>query len=591
LLEEKGERLCPICDSPLQPGSKKCGFCGTDLALFESEAEQAPVEEKVEEPVEEKAEEAAAEQPAADAQVPVEAEAPKIDSRLEEVFFGPTDEAPSEGAEPAAETASTKAEPSPAREAEPEPKAEPVQASETVQEPVAAEVQEEASEAEEHFECPQCGSKVPAAANSCAGCGAMFAEEAAEAFQCPACETLVNIDARTCPGCGAMFVDSEEAETAEAETSAAEPEARPSLEPEPEPEREMEPQVATLPFEEPAAEESSLETPVEAAEEAPDKKGLFGGLFGKRKKRGREPEPDSDSVLRVREPSFGEPSERAEVERPVQTFADAERKPPPAAPMDSAKEKSKGKELAKLTAEIQPLMHLAISRGLEVSESRKLVDAGAVSVRARQLDNALEKVTEARRLLTMKLQENVELLKADLNQEVKVAKELGGDVSRTRAYLEELKKADAADDFEAVYIYADKVRNELMPITGRYNESKEKIAALKGLLADSELVSANTRETRQVLSEAVKSFEANEFDKVDAMIKDATKKLYQEIDPRMEDEIRRARNQLVELKARGMNITPMITVLKSARTLMLSKDYAQALKELREFKEQVKKAD
>ena len=117
------------------------------------------------------------------------------------------------------------------------------------------------------------------------------------------------------------------------------------------------------------------------------------------------------------------------------------------------------------------------------------------------------------------------------------------------------------------------------------------ITALKNLLADSEMVNANTRETRLLLTDAMKSFESNEFDKVDAMIKDATKKLYQEIDPRMEDEIRRARNQLVELKARGMNITPMITVLKSARTLMLSKDYAQALKELREFKEQVKKAE
>ena len=252
---------------------------------------------------------------------------------------------------------------------------------------------------------------------------------------------------------------------------------------------------------------------------------------------------------------------------------------------------SKGKELARLTAEIQPLMHLAISRGVDVAESRRLVDAGAVSVRARQLDNALKNVTQARQLLTTRLKEDIEQLKADLNQEAKVANELGGDISRTRTYLEQLGKADEASDFEAVYVYADKVKNELMPITGRYNESKQKMASLKGLLTDSEMLSANTRETRQMLADAVKSFEANEFDKVDATIKDATKKLYQEIDPRMEDEIRKARNQLVELKAKGMNITPMITILKSARTLMLSKDYAQALKELREFKEQVKKVD
>ena len=581
--EQKGERLCPICDSPLQPGSKKCGFCGTDLALFESDSEPAKAEEPVEQPVETKAEEEAAAEPEP---APV-AKEPKIDSKVEEVFFGPTDSAQPEAEEKeeGAPATVTTAAPEPEPETEQPTEAEEVTVSEPVQEATptpTVETPEQVAEEGEHFECPQCATKVPATANTCPGCGAMFAEEAADVFQCPACETLVSTDAKTCPGCGAMFVDSEEAEAAEPEPSTAEVEQRPRMMPEPE--EEIEPEVTTVPDETPAE-----ATPEEAGA---DKKSLFGGLFGKRKKKGREPEPESEgSVLRTREPSFGGPSERAEVEQPVQTFEGAERRPPVTIQQDPAREKSKGKELARLTAEIQPLMHLAISRGVEVSESRRLVDAGAVSVRARQLDNALEKVTEARRLLTLKLQENIEQLKADLNQEVKVAKELGGDVSRTRAYLEELNKADSSDDFEAVYIYADKVKNELMPITGRYNESKEKITALKNLMTDSELVNANTRETQLMLTDASKSFEANEFDKVDATVKEATKKLYQEIDPRMEDEIRRARNQLVELKARGMNITPMITVLKSARTLMLSKDYAQALKELREFKEQVKKAE
>ncbi|UCE91981.1 MAG: zinc ribbon domain-containing protein [Methanobacteriota archaeon] len=594
--EQKGERLCPICDSPLQPGSKKCGFCGTDLGLFESETEPA---EAIEEPAEGLAKEpveAPAEEPAeAEGEAPVKEEAtpataePKMDSKVEEVFFGAADSARPEEAETAGETPAAEVPVS----SEPEPEAEPVAEVEQapVSEPVeeapqepAGEAREEPVEAGEHFECPQCGTKVPATANTCTGCGAIFAEEAAEVFQCPACDTLVSIDAKTCHGCGAIFVDSDEAPKAEPKPSAAEAGPEPRVEREPE--AEIEPQVATVPEETAVA---GLHAEAAPEEEVPDKKGLFSGLFGKRKRKGKEPEPES--VLEGREPSTMRPSERAEVEQPVQTFAGAKREPPAAAPRGSTKEKSKGKELARLTAEIQPLMHLAISRGVEVSESRKLVDAGAVSVRARQLDSALGSVAEARRLLTLRLQEDIEQLKSDLNQEVKVAKELGGDVSRTKVYLEELRKADASSDFEAVYIYADKVKNELMPITGRYNESKEKISALKGLLADSELVSANTSDTRLMLTEAVKSFEANEFDKVDATIKEATKKLHQEIDPRMEDEIRRARNQLVELKAKGMNITPMITVLKSARTLMLSKDYAQALKELREFKEHIRKAE
>ena len=61
----------------------------------------------------------------------------------------------------------------------------------------------------EHFECPQCGTSIEAAATQCPKCGVAFAEEGAEMFQCPACNTLLSVDAMTCPGCGAVFVEPE----------------------------------------------------------------------------------------------------------------------------------------------------------------------------------------------------------------------------------------------------------------------------------------------------------------------------------------------------------------------------------------------
>ena len=61
----------------------------------------------------------------------------------------------------------------------------------------------------EHFECPQCGTSIEAAATQCPKCGVAFAEEGAGTFTCPACNALVNVDAKTCPGCGAFFVEPE----------------------------------------------------------------------------------------------------------------------------------------------------------------------------------------------------------------------------------------------------------------------------------------------------------------------------------------------------------------------------------------------
>jgi len=580
LPDGKGGKLCPICDSPLEPGSKKCSFCGTDLAIFETEVEPSRADEKE----------------ANDA----------LDDKLEEVFFGPTDDAQAVEAE--AKPEPVIAEPEEQLAAEPEPTPEPERVPEpevraevepsAQEEEVIIESQPETAEAEapakEYFECPQCNSNVATTATSCPSCGVMFAEEGADMFQCPACNSLVNIDAKSCPGCGALFVDSEEAAAA----------GRLSLtdhEPQPVPKPELERPVSDVPVE-----PESAETAEEIDKEA-SKKGLFGSIFGKMKKRRQvREEEEPDSILHRREepriepaPIPGqapaEPEERYEpvAKEPIahtEVRRELAEETPPVMAAPPAKDKHKAKQLARMTAEMQPLMRLASDNGVDVSESRKLVDEGAMSARARQIDQAFENVTKARDLLMKNLTESVELLMADLKEEVGVAKALGGDVSRTSTYLDALAKANRAGDFEAVYVYAGKVKNELLPITGRYNESKQKLNTLRALVADSEMIDVNTKEARMQIVEATKSFEANDFDAVDAAVRVATKNLYTEIEPRMDDEIRRARNQLVEVKAKGLNITPMITVLKSARTLMKAKDYQQALKEMRDFKEQLGKA-
>ena len=414
-----------------------------------------------------------------------------------------------------------------------------------------------------------------------------------------------------------MFVESEE------ELAKAQPAVTASPSEVPEPKTELEAPVSEVVIES----EDEADTEAAEAKDESDKKSLFGGLFG-RKKRKRQPESDEEiprqriefpSILRrgrngAEKPAEAEPELESVEEEPVEVELEAElnvepepeskletelapaavpepvAEPAPEPVQPPVRDKTKGRELARLTAEIQPLMRLAIGKGVDVSKSRKLVDEGAMSVRAREMDSALESVRRARETLLESLQDSVEQMVVDLRAEAKVAMVLGGEVSRANAYLDELEKAGRTGDYEAMYVYADKVKNELLPITGRYNESKQKIASLRSFMSDSEIINVNTKDVRGMLAEAATSFESNDFDKVDLTVKGATDRLFVDIEPRLGEEIRRARDQLVELKERSQNITPMITVLKSARTLMKSKDYPQALKEMREFKDMVRKA-
>ncbi len=551
-----GEKLCPICDSPLQPGSKKCNFCGTDLTIFDIEVEKtAPVEPAPSPP----------------------ARRSSIESKVREVMSQPPRREPA----PAPVVQREPPAASPVREPEPEPKPAPVVEEEpepAVEEPAPA---AKAEEAPSHFACPECGAQVDVHASSCPGCGVMFAEEGAEMFQCPACNTLVNIDAKSCPGCGAMFVESEE-EAAAHEAPAAQPQVEieaPISEVAP-----PKPEPVTPAREERPVEPAAEVVEAEAADEAPGKKGSKFGWFKKRKKDQPSEEPAPVDI-----PGLADsPIIPDEVEEEAPEVRAPPKSRPAQVPM-TAGAKDKGKELAHMVAAMKPVLTLANEKNIDIAESKRLIDEAAEAGRDRQLDKALEHVNRAKDLLMGRIDEHLASAIAQLKEEVAVAKDLGGDVSRARTYIGEIEKARSAGDAEAAFVYVDKVSHELLPITGRYKEARDKTAALKSLVADCESLILDTKDARTALVEANKSFEANDFERVELLVKQATDRLHRAIPDRINEEMHAAKGQLIEAKMKGVNTAPMITVLKSVRTLMKAGDYQQALREMKEFKEQMRR--
>ncbi|MEW5748181.1 MAG: hypothetical protein AB1793_05255 [Candidatus Thermoplasmatota archaeon] len=580
-----GDKLCPICDSPLQPGSRKCGFCGTDLAIFD--VDTGPAE------------------PAPPAPTPAPAR-PSMESRVREVLSTPPRPSPQPAPQPAQQAAAQPA-PAPApAQALPRPSPPPVAApapppaaekkAEPAPEPEPLRAEEEAHE---YFACPECGAKVEAHSSTCPGCGVMFAEEGAEMFQCPACNSLVNIDSKSCPGCGAVFVEAEEGPAAEPEAARPKPEIEePISEVAP---RRDEPAPVAATGQEPARAEAvgPAAEPAPAAE--PEvRKGRMGLGWLKKRKKEEEPkpteaEPDEEPspkpepprrLLRQHEPAPA-PTPAPEPEPEPRYEPPPMARPRPEPPRGEAKDK--GKELARMVAEMKPILTLANEKDIDIADSKKLIDDAAEAGRDRQLEKALELVNRSRTILMGKIDGHLGTVLSQLKEETAVARSLGGDVSRARTYLVEIERAKAAGDAEAAYVYADKVSNELLPITGRYKEALSRTAALKSLVTDCETLILDTKEARTALVEANKAFETNDFERVEMLVKQATDRLYRAIPDRINEEMHAAKGQLIEAKMRNINTTPMITILKSVRTLMKAGDYQQALREMKEFKEQMRK--
>ena len=567
-----GGKLCPICDSPLQPGSKKCGFCGTDLSIFDIETEPP---KKSPEPV-------------------TPAYRPSVESRVEEIFSTPVRKEPQTPKpppgpvaepvkeEPVPEVAKAETVAQPARESA--PKEEVVKEEQAV--PPSAKPPQQAVE---YFECPECGASVETTASSCPKCGVMFSEEGTEMFQCPACNTLVNVDAKSCPGCGAMFVEPEAAVDDLEEVAAKEkaipaaPQSKPELEAKPKKTKEPEP------------------------EDTSEKKGLFGGLFKRGKK---EPEPELKPTEKKPAPEVIPPSKpppsksQSEVQvresRPIAKEEQPSRPTPAAAPLRIAPaaaptlaqpvSKDKGRELALMVAEMKPLLTLAHEKEIDTGESKELIDEAAMAGREKQLDRALELVEKSKNILMARIDGHLSKIITQLNEEIRVAKDLGGDVSRAQTYIQEVTRAQSSGDAEAAFVYADKVMKELQPITGRYNETKRKLALLKQYISDSEFLIVDTKEARKLITEANRAADARDFDKVDAVVRSANDSLNKSVMSRMNDELTKAKYQLTEAKAKNANITPFITILKSVTSLLKAGDYPQAVKEMHEFKDLMKRS-
>lgn len=404
----------------------------------------------------------------------------------------------------------------------------------------------------------------------------MFAEEGADTFQCPACNTLVSVDAESCPGCGAVFVEPETPAVA--------------------PKKDIEPPVAEVKA--PSKKPTKPIEPEVKPEKAEEKKG-FKGLFKWGKK---APEPAPKPQAKHEAPILKEkpapaptpthapaPSAPRPTEVHVREVKQEEEIPAAHAPVQPIA-KDKGRDLARMVAEMKPLLALAREKEVDIGESKQLIDEAATAGRERQIEKAMELVQKSKNVLMGKIDSHLADIITKLNEEIKIAREFGGDISRPTTYVQEVARARASGDIEAAYVYAEKVAKELLPITGRYNESKRKIAQLKNFIADCELFIVDTKDARRLLMEASKALDAKDFDKMDNSIKMANESLSKSIPSRMNEEMRKARDELIAAKVRDVNITPMLTVLKSATSLMKSGEYPQAIKEMREFKELMKKS-
>ncbi|MFQ6107243.1 MAG: zinc ribbon domain-containing protein [Thermoplasmata archaeon] len=399
-------------------------------------------------------------------------------------------------------------------------------------------VVKEVPEVEEvvEFECPVCGASVAADATVCPGCGAEFAEAEEEAeFECPVCHASVASDASSCPSCGVEFEVEEAAPEVE---EVAEVEER----------EEFEEGEAIL-----VPEEVEVVTPEIEIPEEPEVE---------------PPVPEVTVLERVR--ARIEAHREAEIEEEEEDI------------------RTLYKNLPKLVNEVKPMLISAKKLGIDITPSRKLISEAIAAGKKRDIRKAVALVKQSKRDLEDAFTEQIAESIEGFRKDVRDARSLGAEVEKVEEIVESAILSLENEDFEGSIKDLQSAKKEFESVGAGLTTAKDALEEASQLISDAALFSIDVTESEHLYREGTDALERKEWDVASLFAKQSKEKLVEKLPSKLVEEIKKARDILLELKVRGGDLKRPIQILKKASTTLKEQQYVDTLKLLKVFRKEIR---
>ena len=393
---------------------------------------------------------------------------------------------------------------------------------EVLAEPKSTPATETAKDLGERFLCPVCETLVAEGATVCPGCGAEFAEGVATEYECSVCGGSVPADADRCPSCGARFTE----------------EGKPPASTAPVIETEREPAEAIEKFR-PAAPAATIvpETLPAKAARTPLQKRI-------------------DQLRRSRR--------------------DAERRIP------SGDRKILYRELPKLVNEVKPLLVSAKRIGLEIEDGRRIINDAIQAGKSRDIERAVTLIADARRALDIAFVDFICGRIDTLLQELRVAKGDAGVQAATPELFEAVSRLEAGD-YDVAWDMYEAALDTFQSEAKDFHEARKILDDGDRLSREVRATGMDLRDSERLLRQGRESLEQRDVEVAFRLGKQAQDQLMRDVPSIVQEEIRKARNELLELKVRGNDLSKPIGILKDATKFVKQEAWGEALRQIREF--------
>jgi RNA polymerase subunit RPABC4/transcription elongation factor Spt4 len=383
-----------------------------------------------------------------------------------------------------------------------------------------------ARELGEQFLCPVCETLVAANATTCPGCGAEFSEGETTEYECPVCKASVPADADQCPTCGAHFADDQA--------------------------------MAKLP--------TRVERPApsaEVGEAGPSPATGVGVAAPSAAKSLRSPVLNRLEILRER---------RKEMERTI----------------PSGDRKLLYRELPKLVNEVKPLLVSAKRIGLEIEDGKRIINDAIQAGKGRDIERAVMRIADARHALDIAFVEFIGDGIERFLHEMRAAKGDPGVQAVTGTLLEAVGRLEAGDydgAWDAYQIALTRFESEAK----EFHDARKAVEDGDRLVREVRTMGMDVQTLERLLRQARDLMERRDVVAALRLGQQAQDRLKREVPAFVQEEMRKARARLLDLKLKGNDLAKPIGILKEASTYVKQEEWTEALHQIREFYEEIQR--
>lgn len=258
-------------------------------------------------------------------------------------------------------------------------------------------------------------------------------------------------------------------------------------------------------------------------------------------------------------------------------------KPTPAVVLPIADRQILHRELPKLVNEVRSLLNAAKSIGLAVDSPKRTISEAIAAGKRRDVERAVRMIGEARQALDSAFRVHIGGLIETLLQETEVAgetPEAADALQSIQGALAHLGKRDYEAAWQALHAAADGLETQ----SRTYHEAKDTIADVEGLLDEARGLGVIAAEIERPLRQARQALTARDDEDALRYARDAHDRITRDLDVVVHEELRKARQTLLDLKVRGADLSKPIGFLKTASVHVKKAEWLEALRYLNQFR-------